>query len=235
MQQIAANIRGVRRNSLRPGKFSRFNRECRPAKKQAHRRIYSGCEHRRGSSSAALRAQDPGMYVLCLFSQGSSEPEPVWCTGLKFRFCRQSCAWRPRPKLAQLGGGGPCQPAWQMTPSRRKRSKLPPVDQPDWCSVGDHQSPVCRLTPYRISRLKMQNRQTGRSARPSAIETPTQYDPAATAKVGSYIYGMDDDYLINRFGACFSKADISTANTVQENLLPQFRVPAPTARERRSG
>jgi hypothetical protein len=39
MQQIAANIRGTCRNSLRTGKFSRFNRECRPAEKQAHGRI----------------------------------------------------------------------------------------------------------------------------------------------------------------------------------------------------
>src|SRR5436190_21542878 len=45
-----------------------------------------------------------GMYVLCLFSQGSSEPEPEWCISLEFRFCRQSCPWQPRPKLAQLGG-----------------------------------------------------------------------------------------------------------------------------------
>src|SRR5580700_1386630 len=51
----------------------------------------------------------------------------------------------------------------------------------------------------------MQNRQTRRSARPSAIETPYPVRPAATAKSESYIYRMDEDYTINRFGASIAR------------------------------
>ena len=173
------------------------------------------------------------MFSVCL-RQGSSEPEPVWCTSLKFRFCRQSCAWRPPPKLAQLGGRRTLPTCLANDAFRRKRSKLPPVDQPDWCSVGDHQSPVCRLTPYRISRLKMQNRQTGRSARPSVIETP-------------YPVHLPPWRKANRISMEWMKIlqSIDLAHVQQGlylgckhragDLLPQFPAPAPTARERRSG
>jgi restriction system protein len=81
MQRKAANTRRAHRNSLRTGKFSRFNRECRSAEKQAHRGIYSDCEHRRGSSLAAQRARDPAcMFFVCsrpgsLSLPGASSPK----------------------------------------------------------------------------------------------------------------------------------------------------------------
>ena len=175
------------------------------------------------------------MYVLCLFTSRLLRARA--CVVHQFKIPLLP----PKLRLADRGrnwlswaGGGPCQPAWQMTPSRRKRSKLPPVDQPDWCSVGDHQSPVCRLTPYRISRLKMQNRQTGRSARPSVIETP-------------YPVHLPPWRKANRISMEWMKIiqSIDLAHVQQGlyldckhragDLLPQFCAPAPTARERRSG